>query len=399
MEVVTHNGLLVQVIKMTKHTKLATALALGVGAWGCSIDVSSPGRLVIIGGALSAGNDAVYNAVVEGRDGEGPICVVPTASSDAEEAMHGAVQRITQYGGPESASGILISTETPERAWEPAVAAQISTCSGFYFTGGSQSRVIDVFLPSGDTTLAYTAVMKRWREGAVVAGSSAGAAMMSQTMISGGTSREAITNGIAKEPDADGVQLRGGMGFFTSALIDQHFLARGRIGRLLVSVINQESPMIGFGIDENTALIVDGDSASVLGASGVVVVDGRHIDLVGSHMATGLVVNLMGAGDVIDLESLQIKRRNTSTALVSDDRILQERTDLFSRWAFLRLLVEMSTSQKTEVTLDTEGAKLTLRTDEGFTAMMTTLTGGPEGTPAGFSAGPLIVDLLPPERD
>ena len=399
MDVVTPNVFLFPVIKMTKHTKLATTLAFGLGAWGCSADVSSSGRLVIIGGALSAENAEVYNAVVEGRDGEGPICVVPTASSDAEEAMQRAVERITQYGGPASASGILISTETPERAWEPATAAQMDTCSGFYFTGGSQSRIIDVFLPSGDTTLAYEALMKRWREGAVVAGSSAGAAMMSQTMISGGSSREAITHGIAKEPDADGVQLRGGMGFFTPALIDQHFLARGRIGRLLVSVINQESPMIGFGIDENTALIVDGDSASVAGASGVVVVDGRHIDPVGSHMAAGLVVNLMGAGDVIDLESLQIHRRNTSTALVPDGRILQAPTDVFSRWAFLHLLVELSTGQANEVAAETEGARLTLRMGEGFTAMMTTLTGGPEGTPSGFSAGPLTVDLLPPVRD
>ncbi len=399
LEVVTPNVFLFQVIKMTKHTKLATALALGLGAWGCSVDFSSPGRLVIIGGALNAENKAIYDAFVEGRDGEGPICVVPTASSDAEKAMHRAIHRITQYGGPESASGILISTETPERAWEPAIAARMDTCSGFYFTGGSQSRIIDVFLPSGDTTLAYATLMKRWREGAVVAGSSAGAAMMSQTMISGGSSREAIIDGIAEGPDADGVQLRGGMGFFTPALIDQHFLARGRIGRLLVAVINQESPMIGFGIDENTALIVDGDSASVAGESGVVVVDGRHIDPSGSHMATGLAVNLMGAGDVIDLKSLQIKRQNTSTSLVPDGRMLQEPTDPFSRWAFLHLLLELSTSQETEMTVDTEGARLILRRGEGFTAMMTTLKGGPEGTPAGFSAGPLIVDLLPPETD
>ena len=67
----------------------------------------------------------------------------------------------------------------------------MDTCSGFYFTGGSQSRIIDVFLHLV-TQPSYATLMKRWREGAVVAGSSAGAAMMSQTMISGGSSREAI---------------------------------------------------------------------------------------------------------------------------------------------------------------------------------------------------------------
>ena len=388
-----------QTSKVKKRPKIATALLLGFLSLGCGPDVASPGRLVIVGGALKADNADVYNAVVEGRRGDGPICVVPTASSDAEKAMEGAVERLAQYGGSGSAKGILISTETPERAQDPLVAAELGTCSGFYFTGGSQSRILDVFLPAGDTTLAYEALMRRWREGAVVAGSSAGAAMMSQTMISGGSSREAITDGVAKETDADGVQLRDGMGFFAPAMIDQHFLARGRIGRLLVAVINQDSPRIGFGIDENTALIVDNDSARVVGASGVVVVDGRHIDAVGSHMATGLVMNLMGSGDVIDLGSLQVRRSNTSTRLSPDRRTLEAPADPFSRWAFLHLLVELSTSQETEVTVETDVAKLTLRAEEGFTAMMTALQGGPEGTPLGFSAGPLTVDLLPPVSD
>ena len=95
------------------------------------------GRLVIVGGALQAENSVVYQAIVDGREGEGPLCVIPTASSDPLEAIERAVERLEGYGGAGSARGILISTEDPSRARDPGVAAELGACSGFFFTGGS----------------------------------------------------------------------------------------------------------------------------------------------------------------------------------------------------------------------------------------------------------------------
>ncbi|GIT51179.1 MAG: hypothetical protein Ct9H300mP15_13920 [Gemmatimonadota bacterium] len=98
---------------------------------------------------------------------------------------------------------------------------------------------------------------------------------------------DAVTHGV-RLPDGDGVHTRGkGMGFFELGMLDQHFLARGRIGRLLVSTLQENSPQIGLGIDENTALVVDGDSAWVGGASGVVVVDGRSVQRTDRAVAWG----------------------------------------------------------------------------------------------------------------
>ena len=142
-------------------------------------DETTAGRLVIIGGGLQADNAAVYESVLDGRVGDGPLCVLPTASGEPVASLEHAVDRFTGYAGVGSVKGVLLSTDEPSRAHEPSVASDLATCSGFFYTGGVQSRVVDVFLPVGDTTQAYRALRQRWQEGAVVSGTSAGAAMMS----------------------------------------------------------------------------------------------------------------------------------------------------------------------------------------------------------------------------
>ena len=352
-----------------------------------------PGRLVIVGGALQADNSAVYDAVVEARAGTGPLCVIPTASGDAPESMNGAIQTLSEYAGEGEVTGVLITTEDPTRAKDPSVAAELAACSGFYFTGGSQSRILDVFLPEGDTTVAYRALWQRWQDGAVVSGSSAGAAMMSRVMISGGTSTEAVSHGVAAGVEEAGVQLRDGMGFF-EPLLDQHFLARGRIGRLLISVIRDGVPKIGFGIDENTALVVDGDAARVVGASGVVVVDGRAAVSSGTHGRAGVTVNLVGAGDMLDLRTLEIRRHGAKSRVAIHDKSVQLPQDLFSRWAFLHLVAGLAATEDTEAVFSFPGVTVTIVEGKGFSASMTDAMGGVEGTPYGLSAGPFEVDLV-----
>jgi cyanophycinase len=358
-------------------------------------NVARSGRLVIVGGALQADNVDVYSAVLRARAGDGPLCVVPTASSDPVEAMSGAVQTLTEYGGRGSAKGILLSVDDPEGARDPAIASELAGCSGFYFTGGSQSRILDVFLPEGDTTEAYRALWRRWREGAVVAGSSAGAAMMSRVMISGGGSDEAVAHGVASGPGADGVQIRPGMGFF-EPMLDQHFLARGRIGRLIVAVIHQGAPPIGMGIDENTALVVEGDSATVVGASGVVVVDGRSAQATESNRALGLTVRLAGAGDVIDLSTFEVRRGSSKTALPLGAVAFQAPADPFARWAFLHVVQDLASSPASEVTFDLSGVTLRIVEAGDFSAAVSGMSGGVQESPLGLSAGPFHVDLVGP---
>ena len=381
-----------------KKTLLFTIALIAVG---CAVSDSvsrdgearTTGRLVIAGGGLQADNSAVYQSIVDARAGDGPLCVVPTASSDPEASMERAVATLTGYGGVGSVKGILISTENPSQAQDPSVVAEVRTCSGFFFTGGSQSRIVDVFLPGGDTTEAYRALWQQWQEGAVVSGSSAGAAMMSRVMIAGGSSADAVTHGV-RLPDGDGVHIREGMGFFELGMLDQHFLARGRIGRILVSTLQENSPQIGLGIDENTALVVDGDSAWVVGASGVVVVDGRSVQRTGPSRGLGLRMSLVGSGDLLDLRTLSVQRERTKTPVPVTETSIELPEDPFARWAFLHLMVDLASSSTREATFALSEANLRVLEDEGFSASMAGPTGGIEGTPAGFSAGPFKVDLL-----
>ena len=381
--------------------KKTLLFSIALIAVGCAVSDSvsrdgearTTGRLVIAGGGLQADNSAVYQSIVDARAGDGPLCVVPTASSDPEASMERAVATLTGYGGVDSVKGILISTENPSQAQDPSVVAEVRTCSGFFFTGGSQSRIVDVFLPGGDTTEAYRALWQQWQEGAVVSGSSAGAAMMSRVMIAGGSSADAVTHGV-RLPDGDGVHIREGMGFFELGMLDQHFLARGRIGRLLVSTLQENSPQIGLGIDENTALVVDGDSAWVVGASGVVVVDGRSVQRTGPSRGLGLRMNLVGAGDLLDLRTLSVQRERTKNPMPVTETSIELPEDPFARWAFLHLMVDLASSSIQEATFALSEANLRVLEDEGFSASMAGPTGGVEGTPAGFSAGPFKVDLL-----
>lgn len=362
---------------------------------------TQPGRLVIIGGGLSSSNEAVYRSILDGRFGSGPLCVFPTAGATPDSAMAGPVATFDRYGGPGTAKGVLVDMNRPETARDPAVVSQIAKCSGFFFIGGVQSRVIAAFRPNGVATPAYEALMARWREGAVVAGSSAGAAVMSDPMIAGGTSAGAMRSGIrrvASSPndttESGGVALSPGLGFFPAALADQHFLARGRFGRLLVAITSLDEFDLAFGIDENTALVVDGTMATVAGASGVVVMDERGATRAGTSVS-GVRLHLVSAGDRFDLSTRAPQLDPAKTArrpLPADSAQGQAPGDIFARWEFLRQLDRFSRSSASSATFAGEGATVTLRKDPGFRSVSRSAA-GIQGAPDGFSLTGLLLDL------
>jgi cyanophycinase-like exopeptidase len=110
------------------------------------------GDLVIIGGGLGPTTRRSTRPILDGRSGDGPLCVIPTASAEPESSMESAVTRFDELGGPGTALGILLTVDNPEDAWLPEVAEQIRSCSGFFFTGGVQTRIVQVFRPEeGDS--------------------------------------------------------------------------------------------------------------------------------------------------------------------------------------------------------------------------------------------------------
>lgn len=170
----------------------------------------------------------------------------------------------------------------------------------------------------------------------------------------------------------------------------------GRIGRLLITVLATDSLPVGLGIDENTALVVDGDTAFVAGASGVVVVDGRNVQHTGPRRGSGLRVTLAGSGDAVDLRTFAVRRGMGKQAMPATGVALHPPDDPFARWAFLHLLVDLASTPDRQATFSNGGAVLTVAEGEGFSASMSALDGGVEGTPAGVSAGPFLADVLEP---
>jgi cyanophycinase len=363
---------------------------------------TAPGRLVIVGGGLSGANEPVYRAILGGRRGDGPFCVFPTAGAEPDSNMASPVATFNRYGGPGTAVGVLVSSQKLETAHDPKVVEQIKKCSGFWFIGGVQSRVIAAFRPQGKSTPAYEALMQRWREGAVVAGSSAGAAIMSDPMIAGGTSGAAMATGVRRISyiggDADdttgGVTIAPGLGFFDAALADQHFLARGRFGRLLTAMLELDQFDLSFGIDENTALVVDRDSVLVVGGSGVVVFDERTAKRTRSSVAD-ITMHLLGDGDRYDLKTRRPSLAAAKSAVARDVPSPVAETDsAFVRFQLLRSLHALSrSSQPAPLTMRFGGGRIQIRKVDGFQAVSAG-PGGVESTPKGFGLTGLRLDII-----
>jgi cyanophycinase len=259
---------------------------------------SPQGNLVIVGGGLDETNRSIHNQLIEFAGGKetAVFAIIPSASGVPVQSYVSFRNILISYGiSPEHIHLIHIAMVDDdstafenESTWrmngdDPHLAGIVRSCSAVWFTGGDQSRTLKTLIrPDGSQTLVLEAVWEVFRSGGVIGGTSAGAAIMSEHMIGGGNSLVALTHGVITGyqgddfPEGDGLLMLKGLGFFPYGIVDQHFDARARIGRLAVALMDSAygAPM-GFGIDENTALIYFGrqNLMKVAGASGVTILD------------------------------------------------------------------------------------------------------------------------------
>lgn len=171
----------------------------------------------------------------------------------------------------------------------------------FFFSGGDQSRIVQTLVQNGEETPALRMIRRCHEAGGLVAGTSAGAAIMSGPMIVSGTSLNALSAGLCEDDDnEDGFRLGRGLDFFRWGLVDQHFLQRGRIGRVLAASRELGQPL-AFGVDENSALLVDGNRGRVVGETGVMLVDLRKARTDEDYDLRGVRVSYLDDGDEVDL--------------------------------------------------------------------------------------------------
>jgi cyanophycinase len=225
------------------------------------------------------------------------ITVIPLASESPAE-------RGRQYCDLFSEMGVqsvdCIQLRNRYEANMPATAALLDNATGIFMTGGDQVKLVSLI----GGTLVASKMLSRFKKGATVAGTSAGASAMSLHMIAFGRS--------GAKPSQRMVQFAPGLGLTDDLIIDQHFRQRDRTGRLMTAVAFNPA-LIGVGVDEDTALVIAPDgSAEVIGSGTVTVVDGRNMEYTDIHSVkrhypiTVLGMNVQTFGSGTKLASLTL---------------------------------------------------------------------------------------------
>src|SRR6195952_176869 len=269
-----------------------------------------PGPLIIIGGHEDKeGKRLILKEVA--RRVRGGRLVIATVASHEPEGYFETYQKAFEGLGV----GELVELYVHDRAetLSDEATATLENAAGVFFTGGDQLRISSQI---GDTPVER-AIREVHAAGGLIAGTSAGASGMSDTMLVRGTSSETHRIG--------DLHMAAGLGLIHDVIIDQHFAERGRIGRLLGAVA-QNPRVLGIGIDEDTAIIVEEGAFTVHGRAGVYVVDGAGVTQ--SNIAEAkpdralsiydIRMHVLSAGDRFDL----VERRPHERAAAEDSDAL-----------------------------------------------------------------------------
>lgn len=254
-----------------------------------------PGTLIIIGGHEDKEGDALILRSLCEASSEGALVVV-TAASNLPDEVWSDYRRIFRDLGVKDVRHLHVDKR--EEAFADGHSGLFDGASSIFFTGGDQLKLTSQL---GDTPI-YSWTREIYERGGCIAGTSAGASVVCETMLVSGESS-------SSPRIADSLRMAPGFGFIPGVIIDQHFAERGRIGRL-IGAVSQNPRILGIGIDENTAIVCEGHRRfRVIGEGGVYVLDGRgisHSNIVDEARDSTLSVfdlrlHLLNMGDEFDL--------------------------------------------------------------------------------------------------
>ncbi len=244
-----------------------------------------PGPLVVVGGGKMP--DDVRKAFFDLAGGEkAKIVVVPTASEAADDAAK-ADGFLGEWKMLNPTSVALLHTRDRKTADDPAFSKSLADATGLWFSGGDQAKIAAAYRGTA-AAKAFHALHAR---GGVVGGTSAGAAILSDPMITGGK---------------DKADVGPGLGFFPGFVVDQHFTQRKRLARLQGMIADNPS-LVGIGIDEGTAVVARGRTFRVIGEGSVSIVMAKGA----GHPA---VVQVEKAGSIFDQAQLRRAAANRAAA-------------------------------------------------------------------------------------
>jgi cyanophycinase len=260
------------------------------------MQLASPkGLLVIIGGGEDKEGDCTILAEFVRLSGGGRsrIVVMTVATERVAESGKEYTQVFKRLG---AGNVSVVDVSCREDALNKESLKTLERATGVFFTGGDQLHVTSLI---GGTEMDML-LHQMYEEGVVIAGTSAGAAMMSKSMMVSGPPKE--------NPRFGTVHLGPGVEFLLGAMVDTHFSQRGRYGRL-ISAIAHYPHDLGIGIDENTAIVVNGDIFEVIGEGAVTVIDAGTLtytnvpDLIREEALAlyGITLHILPAGHRFDM--------------------------------------------------------------------------------------------------
>ena len=222
------------------------------------------GPVMVIGGAEDKlGERVILSRFVELAGGDQAQIVVISTASSLGDAATDLYRHLLGRIGARTITGLC--PETREEANDPQAVAALTSATGIFMTGGNQLRLSSII---GGTALG-AAILDAHGRGVVVAGTSAGASAVATHMMAFGSSGATPKHRMA--------HVSVGLGLLVNVVVDQHFEQRTRLGRLL-AVVAQSPSLIGLGLDEDTAAVIDGnDILEVIGRGSVTIVDGSDV--------------------------------------------------------------------------------------------------------------------------
>lgn len=239
----------------------------------CWLGGAQAGTAIVIGGALRADNEAVWQRIVDEAGGPGArIAVFATAAGNPERSAASIVAALNRRGAQAEAIPVaprLAGVDLQAKLRDPVLLEKVRNARGVFFSGGAQEYIVDTLQPAGQPTEMLQAIRSVVERGGVVAGSSAGAAIMSRMMFRDPPGNHLILKGQWRE----GKEFDRGLGFIEpDVFVDQHFLKRGRVGRLLPAMRALGFKQ-GLGIEENSAAVFKGRQVEIVGGRGALLVD------------------------------------------------------------------------------------------------------------------------------
>lgn len=248
------------------------------------ITTTPKGKLFIIGGGKRPPKMIEDLISTSGIDSTGYVIVLPMASELIDTASFYSSKQFLDQG---IENVHAMNFQSVEEMTEVRLDS-IKNAKLIYIAGGDQNKFMEIVL----NTPLYNALHEAYKNGTVIAGTSAGAAVMSKKMITGNEKKYPEYTGNFRTIEANNIEIGEGMGFSESIIVDQHFIWRMRMNRLITTCL--ENPMeTCIGIDESTAVLIAGDSATVYG-------DYQVVTLKHKSAETKIVNGLLG-GENLEL--------------------------------------------------------------------------------------------------